>query len=261
MKCARRLLVLVVMAAPLGLCVGSPGRATADELDKKVLEIVKQVGGLYDKAKSLQVESTLTQTLEQGNEKRQVETTGKYVIERPNRFALRGQVKGDKKAGLDIISDGKKFFALAKGAQEYIEEDAPADMPEMGRKLMQFGPPNMGMLFHNVLTGDANETLMDGVTACSYAGKEKLDGTEAHHLKFTQAEFNWEMWVAAEGKPFVLKMTNNRSANDRTFNTVETYKNWKLDAPVDDKAFVFEAPKDAKKVDELRRNVDRDQAE
>ena len=30
---------------------------------------------------------------------------------------------------------------------------------------------------------------------------------QAHHLRFKQGDFNWEAWVAAEGKSFVLKVT------------------------------------------------------
>src|SRR5215831_8629886 len=30
---------------------------------------------------------------------------------------------------------------------------------------------------------------------------------QAHHLRFKHGDFDWEAWAAAEGKPFVLKVT------------------------------------------------------
>ena len=37
--------------------------------------------------------------------------------------------------------------------------------------------------------------MMDGVRTVTYAGTEKRDNVECHHLKFTQDDFDWEMWV------------------------------------------------------------------
>jgi len=67
-----------------------------------------------------------------------------------------------------------------------------------------------------------------------------------HHLKFSQDQFDWEMWVAAKGKPLVVKMTRTRLGDERNKITVEElYGNWKLDTPPSKGVFSFSPPKDA----------------
>jgi len=70
-------------------------------------------------------------------------------------------------------------------------------------------------------------------------------------MRFSQDGFDWEMWVAAEGKPFILRMIRIAEGDNGKVTTTETYKNWKIDEPVNKQSFVFSAPKDAKKVDEF----------
>jgi hypothetical protein len=70
-------------------------------------------------------------------------------------------------------------------------------------------------------------------------------------MKFVQPQFDWELWVASEGKPVVLRMISISKMGDNQSTTTETYKNWKIDeAPAKD-AFTFKAPKDATKVDDF----------
>jgi hypothetical protein len=60
------------------------------------------------------------------------------------------------------------------------------------------------------------------------------------------------MWVAAEGKPFVLRMSRSAEIpGGGKLNTSETYKNWTIDAPAAKDAFAFSPPKDTTKVDEF----------
>jgi putative intracellular protease/amidase len=136
--------------------------------------------------------------------------------------------------------------------KQYTQTKAPTDWQEVGMSLLRLGRPNTGMLFVNVLAADPYEQLMDGVNTCSYAGKEKVGAVEAHHLKFSQDQFDWEMWVAAEGKPLVVKMTRTRLGDDGNKITVEElYRNWKLDTPPSKGVFSFSPPKDATKVESL----------
>jgi hypothetical protein len=106
------------------------------------------------------------------------------------------------------------------------------------------------MAFAHVVAEDPADLLMQGVNSCSYVGLEKVDGTPAHHMKFSQDQFDWEMWVAAEGKPFIVQMLRIAEGENGKVRSTETYKNWKLDAPPGKQAFTFVPPKDAKKVDE-----------
>jgi hypothetical protein len=109
-----------------------------------------------------------------------------------------------------------------------------------------------GILIPNLLNDDPGDSLLQGVNSCSYVGLDKVDGTSAHHMKFSQDQFDWEMWVAAEGKPFVLRMSQSVDGPNAKTRFTETYKNSTVDAPAGKDAFTFAPPKDAAKVDEFK---------
>src|SRR5262249_18617628 len=181
--------------------------ARADDIDKKATEIVKKAGDLYKDAKAMHADVTIETTAGEGNDKKVSKVEATYDLERPNLLSFRTK-ESDKNAGVDLNSDGKKLSIAAKRLKQYTEEDAPASMTDLGQQLLRLGPARVGMLFGNLLIDDPYETLMSGVTDCKLAGTEKIDGVEAHHLKFKQPEFDWELYIAAEGKPYILRMAN-----------------------------------------------------
>jgi putative intracellular protease/amidase len=235
---------LLVAGALAGACKG----ADDSKLDQKVLDIVKQVSDLHKNAKSLHVEAALNWSGKQGK----FDTEVTYDLEQPNHLAMGSRNKHDNNAGLILVCDGKVLWTYAVKPKHCIKTEAPTDWQEMGTTLLRLGRPNTGMLFANVLATDPYEQIMDGVNSCSYAGKEKVGEVEANHLKFSQDQFDWEMWVAAEGKPLVVKMTRTRRGADGNKLTIEElYRNWTVDTPPGKGVFSFTPPKDATKVDTL----------
>jgi hypothetical protein len=241
--------VPVLVAALAVLAARAAEEKKSDDLDKKVTDIVKQVGDLFKNAKS--VHTAVTISTRDGNDKKNSKVEVTCDVQRPNHFALRANYEGDAKKGLNVVCDGKKWVVESKQNKEYTEDEVD-DSLDIGQKLTELGPSNTGVFFLNVLTKvkEPAEALMEGVTSCAYAGKDKVDGHEAHHLKFIQGEFHWELWVAAEGKPLVLKMkTTTQEAASTTI--TETFKDWKIDAAPAKDAFQFKPGEGAKKVDSL----------
>jgi putative intracellular protease/amidase len=222
--------------------------ADDSKLDKKALAIVKRVSDLHKNAKSLHVEAVLNWRGTQGN----FDTEVTYDLEQPNHLAMRSRHQHDQNAGLTLVCDGNVLLTYAAKPKHYTQTEAPTDWQEMGAALLRLGRPNTGMLFANVLAADPYEQLMDGVNSCSYAGKEKVGEVEAHHLKFRQHQFDWEMWVAVEGKPLVVKMTRTHRGDDGNKVTIEElYRNWTLDTTLSKGVFSFSPPREAKKVHSL----------
>jgi hypothetical protein len=249
------------IAATLILCIPlavlsqeKADRAKPDgdnQIDKKVVEFCKKTGEFYKNAKTMHAEGTLVSKFDNNGEKRETTVIAVYDIERPNHLSLRTTVDGDPTKGPDVIVDGKKLTVHRKALKQYLEEEAPENLGEIGLRVLRVGPVMTGMLFGNVLAEDPAELLMQGVNSCSYVGMDKVDGRTVHRMKFSQDGFDWEMWVAAEGKPFILRMIRMAEGDNGKVTTTETYKNWKIDEPLNKQSFVFSAPKDAKKVDEF----------
>jgi hypothetical protein len=248
-------LAMLTSALFAGIAMLAPGvtgilRAD-DQIDKKVVEIVKQTGDLYKNAKTFHVEGIFVSKVESGDQKRDITVKAVYDIERPNHLCLKTELNGDSKMGPDIVADGKSFIVYGKGRKQYTQEDTPSSLADIGIKLLQYGPATTGMMFGNILAEDPSDLLMQGVTSCSYVGKEKVDGREVHRMKFRQEGFDWELWVAALGKPYILRMIRIGEGPNGKVTTTETYKNWKLDGDIAKETFKFKAPDDAKKVDDF----------
>jgi hypothetical protein len=228
------------------------------KLDKKVVDLVMKAGDVIKNAKSLHAEG-IVESVVQGDDKQQTKVKLSYDVEKPNRIALHSQRQDDKSAGVDLVSNGKTMFTNARRLKQYTEKEAPDSLAEIAVSLPRLTVPQVGILFRNILTENPGETLIEGVTACSKVGEEKIDSVTAHHLKFSQPDFDWELWVAAEGTPYILKMLSNLSGGDNKLVLTETYKNWKINEPMDEKTFTFVPSKDAKKVKVLQPPQQQDQ--
>ncbi len=222
-----------------------------DKLDPKAVKICKKAGDLYKHAKTFRADGTIDAKIDAGGQQVDINATLAFDFERPNQVAIKVRVKGDADEGLDFISDGKKLTINRRKIEQYVQEDAPKNVGGLGLAVLKLGVRSPGILLPNVLHADPGASLLDGVNSCSYVGIEKVDGTPAHHLKFSQEQFDWEMWVASEGKPFILRMTRSAEIPGGKLNTVENYKNWTIDAPPGKDAFAFSPPKGTTKVEEF----------
>jgi hypothetical protein len=245
-------LVCAALAGPVRAQEKNADKKKDDKLDKKAVEICKKAGDLYKGAKTFHADGAIDAKIDGGGQKFEINATLVCDFERPNQLAVKVLVKGDPQEGLDFISDGKKLTTYRRKIQQYVQDEAPKDVGGLGLALMKLGIRTPGILLPNVLNADPGASLLDGVNSCSYVGIEKVDGTPAHHLKFSQDQFDWEMWVAAEGKPFILRMTRSAEIpGGGKLNTNEIYKHWTIDAPAGKDAFTFSPPKDTTKVDDF----------
>jgi hypothetical protein len=218
------------------------------DLDARVVKIVKEAAGLYKNARSMHVEAEVNTTVKDGKDERKIEITTAVDLTRPNHFALRSRNAKDAADGLEVVCDGAILSTHSRRRKQYTEAKAPADLAAIGRALTRFGHPATGMLFQNVLSEDPDETLLDDVTSCTYLGQEKVGAANAHRVKLKQPAFECEMWIAAEGKPFVLKVVTRLASDTVNMVTVETYRNWRVDHEPDDAIFKFVPPADVNKV-------------
>jgi len=175
------------------------------------------------------------------------------ALERPNKLAIRPA--GDGAYPL-MVSDGRTLtVSIPHQGARTVQSQAPATLAGMWGKPEAPGTWN-GLLDSTLLaelTGaEPYQTLMERVTSSTYVGAERLDDAKVHHLKFTQDRFDWEVWIAAEGDPLLLRstldltklMTAGRPAlavflRGQKFASVTTFRAWKV-GPVAAQTFVFQ---------------------
>jgi hypothetical protein len=233
-----------------------PVAARGDEaskvaLDKKALDILKAAAALFQDAKSFQCQADIETDITDGDKKQHLRVEATIHYQKPNRIALRSRSLPDRKVTVDAVCDGKTYSVYLQRLNQYVEATAPAGPDELGRQLTRLGVANTGLIAPNVINQNSYEALMDGVAECSYVGQESLTGTAVHHLKFIQPGLEWEVWVAAQGPPLVLKAATTTSSDELKTVTVETYKSWKFGETPAEGTFKFTAPAGAKKVEEF----------
>lgn len=126
-------------------------------------------------------------------------TTARRTItaEKPNK--LRVQTESGMMAA-NVISDGAKLVTHLPAMQTYTEAAAPASFDAMLQDLAASGGPG-GLFILQLLASDPYAALIDGVTGSQYIAREQIDVRDVHHLRFTQQQFNWEMWMTQHATP------------------------------------------------------------
>jgi hypothetical protein len=224
---------------------------------RKAEAVLRRMADYYKKAKSFTVDVKLAQKI--GPTTRN--TTVAAAFERPNKLAIR--VRGVLLAGTDIFSDGKTLTISIAAAKKYTQSQAPASLADMSpddeTQGMLMGTVQ-GSLILELTADDPYKALMEWVKTSDYLGEEVVDGGKVLHVKCTQVQFDWEVWIAAEGDPVlrkvVMDMTKSAANSPASaqvkghkVDMVATFKGWKVDAPMDEKTFAFEPPAGAQKVD------------
>jgi thiol-disulfide isomerase/thioredoxin len=225
---------------------------------KKAEAALQRAADYYKKAKSFTVDVEREQKIGP----LALKTTLNVAVERPNKLAVRS--KGPMPA-IDVTSDGKTLTLSIGPVKKYTQSKAPATLGNMnGDPLTQQILMNtfMGTMVMELASADPYKSLMEGVKSSEYAGDEVLDGRKVQHLKFTQDQFDWEAWIAAEGDPVLRKVVmditktvaNSPAAEQlkgQKVEMIQSFKDWKIDTPVEEKVFAFEAPAGFQKADSL----------
>jgi thiol-disulfide isomerase/thioredoxin/outer membrane protein assembly factor BamB len=197
-----------------------------------------------------------------------VRTTYALALQRPNRFAIRTRdtdADGFRAAmSLTVVSDGKTLSIAIPMMKKYTQAEAPASF-ELARTA---DPLLAGLLQGSLMIGqnlcmeDPYKRLMEGVTSSRYAGVERLEGgASTHHLTFAQDQFDWDLWVAADGDPTIQRarvdLTKSlaklpdaaKQLKGQKMEIVENYKNWSIGQHLDEQTFAFQPPAGTEKVD------------
>jgi thiol-disulfide isomerase/thioredoxin len=233
-------------------------RAQADDEEPTrptVESVLRRTADFFKGARSISVTIDRVQTV--GNVT--VPTTVSVDFERPNKFALLN--KGEAaNAGflLTVVCDGKKLFTSVPALKKYTEADAPDSLDAALTDPLIAGTAQ-ALLIGELCARDPYAKLMEGVTTSRYVGAEMRGGTQCHRLAFTQAQFDWELWIPVAGDPAPLhatfdltkllrSMPGAENLKNQQLEIAQDYKNWRIGADLDEKTFAFQPPEGAQKV-------------
>jgi peroxiredoxin len=236
-----------------GLLLLALGQRPAEPADSaKPEDVIRKMSGFYKQQKSFSVTSETQVKVRAKSLNNTSKSSFTAVFERPNHFALRGTGG----PGLTVVSDGETLYLLA--GKKYSNEEAPQSLAQLAESpLSNLGAPRgIRNFILDFLTDDPAKHILKGVTASKDLGTAKVDGQSVRHLQFTSGKLDWEVWVADDKDPILLRVEYDlskmvRGPKDLKVTLDQTFKDWKFGLTPSPKDFSFTPPKNAREVNRL----------
>jgi hypothetical protein len=179
-----------------------------------------------------------------GELRRQLTNIRRVVLERPNHAAA--DVNGDTLSRATWY-DGKTVTVLDKEHNTYAVIDAPPTIDATLDLLEdEYG---VVLPIKDILFSDPYAVLSEGITYGRYLGIHQAAGVACHHLAFSQATIEWQIWIDASDQPVPRKVVITYVDEPSEPQYTAVIRRWKLEGPVPDGLFTFEAPEGASKID------------
>ncbi|HEV8068916.1 MAG TPA: DUF2092 domain-containing protein [Planctomycetaceae bacterium] len=236
-----------------GLLLLALGQCPAEPADSaKPEDVIRKMSDFYKQQKSFSVTSETQVKVRAKSLNNTSKSSFTAVFERPNHFALRGTGG----PGLTVVSDGETLYLLA--GKKYSNEEAPQSLAQLAESpLSNLGAPRgIRNFILDFLTDDPAKHILKGVTASKDLGTAKVDGQSVRHLQFTSGKLDWEVWVADDKDPILLRVEYDlskmvRGPKDLKVTLDQTFKDWKFGLTPSPKDFSFTPPKNAREVNSL----------
>jgi hypothetical protein len=220
-----------------------PPRSVEARAERELEKMGELLAGLPRFA--LEAEETFDE-IPDGELRRQLTNVRRIAVERPNHFAA--DVTGDTLSRASWY-DGRTVTVLDKEHNVYATVGAPATIDATLDKLQdEYG---VVLPLVDLLYSDPYAVLMEGVTYGRYLGIHQAAGVACHHLAFSQATIEWQLWIDAGDKPLPRKLVISYVEEPGEPQYSATIRRWNLDSRVPEGLFTFEAPEGAQKIDAM----------
>ena len=143
--------------------------------------------------------------------------------------------------------DGKSMTILDVGQSLYASFDAPPTIDGMlAHARQKFG---VVLPLGEVIVAKPVDAMLPNIESGLYLGLHKIDGVSCHHLAFTQAAVDWQLWVEDGPKPLLRKLVVNYKTQPQSPQFSAVFTAWDFGTKYEDDKFKLELPKDASKID------------
>jgi len=170
----------------------------------------------------------------------QLSNVRRLAVERPARFAA--DAIGDT---LNRASwyDGETLTALDKDVNMYLAVEMPGTIDAVLDKVAR--EYDVVIPLSDLAYSDAYSALMESVVFGSYLGLHQAAGVPCHHLAFSQADVDWQIWIDAGDQPLPRKLVMSSVREPGTPQYTVTIRRWELDPAFPAGLFRFEVPEGA----------------
>jgi len=167
------------------------------------------------------------------------------AVTRPNKLLVHHQ--GDIVDG-SIWYDGQRLSLLDSLTKFYARVTAPATIDGVLDLLEnKFHEP---LPVAAVLYADPYARLTKGLKTAFVVGDTSVDGVRAHHLAFTEAQADWQIWVQDTPRPVPTRLVVNYKNVPRigSLRVAVDFANWNLNAQLPAASYLFVIPPGGKQI-------------
>ena len=213
------LVCLLALSAQSGVLT-SPGHAAAaakdsasssTQMDEKSGQIMKGVGAFYKNMKGFTQTMSTEMKISAADKQTSMSSVFKVSYARPNKFYLNLE---SGKMGGQMISDGKTAYLYTPVLNKYMSVPAPENLSQIfdtiDYQIVGGGFSSMSLI-ESMCNPDPYKQIMADVLKVEHIGQEKIGADDCDHLRFTQKEFTWDMWVKQGKEPWIVQVTADMS--------------------------------------------------
>jgi hypothetical protein len=239
-------LLVALACAPLAARAQAASTRSADgdvAIDQDAMTALNKMGEYLRTLKAFQVSAVVTdESVMLDGEKVQTSSTADLVAERPDHLRL--SVTSDLQERL-FLYDGKTFTLFARRPNFYATVPAPSTIIALVDTLDdRFG---IEMPFVDLFRWGTPSSDADAITGARDIGPSTIDGVTCEQYAFRQAGLDWQVWIQEGDYPLPRKVVLTTLTDDARPQHTAVYT-WNLAPSVNETAFVFDPPDDAKKI-------------
>jgi peroxiredoxin len=216
------LVCLLAASAPAGVLTSpayaaapakdsAPSAAPATQIDAKSSQIMKGVGTFYKDMKGFTQTMSTEMKISAADKQTAMTSVFKVSFGRPNKFYLKLE---SGKMGGQMICDGKTAYLYTPVLNKYMSMPAPENLSQIfdtiDYQIVGGGFSSMSLI-ESMCTPDPYKQIMADVLKVEHIGVEKVGDNDCDHMRFTQKDFTWDMWVRQGKEPWIQKVTADMS--------------------------------------------------
>jgi len=241
MMTRRKQFVTITLAL---LVAGTAIGADEPTVEPRADMLLQRMGAVLAAAEEFSVTNTFTsdETVSTG-EIVQLEGTVEIALRRPG--GLRASIHGDFGSKQYFYDGSRMVFADGSHntyAQAIVASTIDGAMDEMWQTY-GFKIPLV-----DFIVSDPYANLMENVESGFYAGIHQVNGVHCHHLVFTQAEIDWQIWIADGVLPLPQKLVITYKQEDGYPQYTALFSDWNLGPGLNDAVFNFAPPEGSIKI-------------
>ena len=199
-----------VLTSP-GFAAPAKDAASATQMDEKTSQIMKSVGAFYKNMKGFTQTMSTEMKVSTSTTQQSLNSVFKVAFARPNKFYMNLE---SGRMGGQMVSDGNTVYLYTPVLNRYMSFPAPEDLTKVfdtiDYQIVGGGFSSMSLI-ESMSCPDPYKQILADVIKVENLGTEKIDNIDCDHLRFTQKEFTWSMWVRQGKEPWIVKVNADMS--------------------------------------------------